>query len=111
MASVPLSRGMFVRRGGLGFRSIDSVGSFTDVESVDGSEQPNFKLKAVQEEDEIDTMTDCSDEENELARYEDEDENDAYVFHSSSSVSSLGSIDDVHQETIRREDRVPIQPF
>lgn len=106
MASVPISRGMFVRRGGLGFRSIDSVGSFTDVESVDGSDQPNFKLKAVQEEDETDTMTDCSDEENELARYEDEDENDAYVFHCSSSVSSLSSIEDV-QETLRREDRIP----
>ncbi|KAK7696585.1 hypothetical protein QCA50_001243 [Cerrena zonata] len=104
MASVPLSRGMFVRRGGLGFRSIDSVGSFTDVESVDGSDQPNFKLNAVQEEDETDTMTECSDED-ELARYEEEDENDAYVFHSVSPTSSLGSIEDL--QTIRREIRVP----
>ncbi|CAL1702072.1 unnamed protein product [Somion occarium] len=91
----------FARRGGLGFRSIDSAGSFTDVESLDGTDRPHFELKAVQEEDETDSRddaTDCSDNDNELAGYEDEDENDAYAFNSSSSASSLGSIQDMHRQ-------------
>lgn len=95
----PVSRTMvFAKRGGLGFRSIDSTGSFTDVESLeDASERPQFSLKSVEEEDEDDSrelsQSDCSDAEDELAGYEDEDDNDDYAFQTSLSNSSFGSED------------------
>lgn len=92
--------GVFGKKGGLGFRSIDSTSSFTDVESLDGNYENQFPLKAVEEEDEAgirDDVSDCSDGEYELSRYEDEDENDAYAFPDSFSTSSLGSLRDFQQ--------------
>lgn len=41
------SRAMFQKKSGLGFRSIDSTSSFTDVESVDGNYENHFPLKPV----------------------------------------------------------------
>lgn len=69
---------------GLGFRSIDSDSTFTDVESVDDNHRS--ELKAVQEVDE-DDMTD--DDGEELARYEDEDEDDEYAYPTSTSYESM----------------------
>lgn len=93
---IPSSKsGANARKGGLGFRSIDSTtSSFTDVDEADGACENPFPLKAVEEEDENGSISDGEDE---LARYEEEDENDAYVFHDSSSVSSFGSIRDFQQ--------------
>ncbi|THH33743.1 hypothetical protein EUX98_g474 [Antrodiella citrinella] len=88
----------YAKRGGLGFRSIDSVGSFTDVESVGSIDHTKMNLKVVHEEDEGDsrdeTMSDCSNEDNGLTGYEDEEDNDHYAFQDSSSSSSLGSVAD-----------------
>ncbi|KAI0921992.1 hypothetical protein AcW2_006809 [Taiwanofungus camphoratus] len=85
---------MFAKTRGLGFQSIDSEGSFTDVESVDSPrDKSEFGLKAVEEEDEVDgreeTLSNFS-EEDELARYEDEEENDVHAFPPSNSASSFG---------------------
>lgn len=100
----PVSRTMiFAKRSGLGFRSIDSTGSFTDVESLsDPSERPQFSLKSVEEEEEYEeysqeysqelSQSDSNDVDG-LAGYEDEDENDDYSFHASLSNSSFGSGD------------------
>ena len=70
---------------GLGFRSIDSESSFTDVDSVDDNYGP--ELKAVEEVDEDDDTTD--DDDDELSRYEDEEEDDEYAFPTSSSYNSV----------------------
>ncbi|KAI0092542.1 hypothetical protein BDY19DRAFT_490725 [Irpex rosettiformis] len=88
--TAPVPRAMtFVRRGGLGFRSVDSSSSSTDVESIDDSlDRHQLSLKVVQEEDEDDNLND------DLARYEDEDENDDYTFQTSISDSSFGSDSD-----------------
>lgn len=100
----PVSRTMvYAKRGGLGFQSIDSTGSFTDVESLsDPCERLNFSLKSVEEEDEDAnselSQSYSSDAENGLAGYEDEDENDDYSFQASCSNSSFGS-DDGPRET------------
>ncbi|OBZ71772.1 hypothetical protein A0H81_08202 [Grifola frondosa] len=105
----PLSRTMmFARSRGLGFRSTDSESSFTDVDSLDGSREgmSAFGLKAVEEVEEDDsredTLSNGSDDEDELARYEDEDECDVYMFHTSSSASSLGSAVDGFEHTTPR---------
>lgn len=96
----PVSRTMiFAKRSGLGFRSMDSSSSSTDVESLDGScDRHQVSLKVVQEEEEDDSQyasrSDCSDPEDALARYEDEDEDDQYAFHASLSDSSFGSDSD-----------------
>ncbi|EKM59575.1 uncharacterized protein PHACADRAFT_250171 [Phanerochaete carnosa HHB-10118-sp] len=93
----PVSRTMvYAKRGGLGFRSIGSSGSFTDVESLsDPTERPNFSLKSVEEEAEDEShelnRSESSDVENVLAGYEDEDEDDNYSFQASLSNSSFGS--------------------
>jgi len=74
--------GSFVPRG-LGFASLDSESSTTDVE--DGGFPPfglGFKLRAVEEEE----------EESGLAGYEDEDENDVLL----SPSSSFGSVEDFY---------------
>ncbi|KAL4241380.1 hypothetical protein ABKN59_000100 [Abortiporus biennis] len=97
-APIAPSRSTFKKRG-LGFRSIDSESSFTDVDSLDGSiDRNHFGLKAVEEEEENgdnnDSNTDCSDDDNELASYEDECEDDEFAFHASFSSSSFGSEDD-----------------
>ncbi|KAI0721962.1 hypothetical protein C8T65DRAFT_774974 [Cerioporus squamosus] len=71
---------------GLGFRSMDSESSFTDVESVDDNHYP--ELKAVEEVDEDTDMTD--DEDDALAGYEDEEEgDDDFQFTTSSSYESM----------------------
>ena len=99
----PVSRTMiYAKRGGLGFRSIDSAGSFTDVESLsDPSERLNFSLKSVEEEDEDGgrqlSQSEPSDVEDELAGYEDEDEDDDYSFQASLSNSSFGSDEYTHE--------------
>ncbi|KAH9853924.1 hypothetical protein C2E23DRAFT_100714 [Lenzites betulinus] len=79
---------MYAKSRGLGFRSIDSESSFTD---VDEDENRGPELKVVEEVDEAD---DCEslyddDDDNELARYEEEDENDEYAFPTSSSYDSV----------------------
>ncbi|KAF7353096.1 hypothetical protein MVEN_01277600 [Mycena venus] len=73
---------------GLGFTSLDSESSATDVE--DGGFQPfglglGFKLRAVEEEED-------DDDDSGLAGYEDEDENDVLL----SPSSSFGSVDELH---------------
>ncbi|KAI8984983.1 hypothetical protein BD414DRAFT_417989 [Trametes punicea] len=80
---------MYAKSRGLGFRSIDSESSFTDVDSVD--ENRCQELKAVEEVDEDDDRegTFEDDDDDELARYEDEDENDVYDFPTSSSYDSV----------------------
>lgn len=92
---------MFAKRGGLGFRSIDSASSFTDVESNGSVDHGSAKLRAVEEVDEEDsrdeTMSDYED--SGLAGYEDEDDDDHYAFHESFSGSSLGSVDDFAAST------------
>lgn len=96
----PISRTMiFAKRSGLGFRSIDSTGSFTDVESLPDSEEAHqLTLKSVEEEDEYDDGSFLSDPEDELASYEDEDEGDDYGFQASISNLSFES-DDEPRET------------
>ena len=97
---------MFARSRGLGFQSIDSEGSFTDVESEDMSvDKFEFSLKAVAEEDE-ETLSNMSDED-ELARFEDEEEGDADAFPQSLTTSSFGSSEDVNELAARNEPRVP----
>ncbi|PIL36669.1 hypothetical protein GSI_00358 [Ganoderma sinense ZZ0214-1] len=83
---VPVARVMVHAKRGLGFRSIDSESSFTDVDSGDEDHRPG--LKAVQEVDEGDSEA-TSDDEDELARYEDEEEGDEYEFPTSASYESV----------------------
>ncbi|KAI0786458.1 hypothetical protein C8Q75DRAFT_867195 [Abortiporus biennis] len=97
--AAPIAPRSTFKKRGLGFRSIDSESSFTDVDSLDGSiDRNHFGLKAVEEEEENgdsnDSNTDCSDDDNELASYEDECEDDEFAFHASFSSSSFGSEDD-----------------
>ncbi|KAH0839603.1 Aldo/keto reductase family-domain-containing protein [Lanmaoa asiatica] len=74
---------------GLGFQSIDSESSTTDVESADDSfTKAEFTLDAVAEEE-----VEFSDEENGLAGYEDEDDSD--LSFSSPGGSSIGSADEL----------------
>ncbi|KAI0334889.1 hypothetical protein GY45DRAFT_1241684 [Cubamyces sp. BRFM 1775] len=89
---------MYAKSRGLGFRSMDSESSFTDVESVDDNRGP--ELKAVEEVDEDgDYESTYDDDDDELARYEDEDENDDYAFPTS---SSYGSVADYSRSTTPR---------
>ncbi|KAH9950091.1 hypothetical protein B0H21DRAFT_687382 [Amylocystis lapponica] len=86
---------MFAKSRGLGFKSIDSISSSTDVDSIDTPRDKfEFGLKAVEEEDEDDsrdeTHSDYSDDE--LATYEEEEDGDAYAFNALSAASSLVSI-------------------
>ncbi|KAI9063433.1 hypothetical protein FKP32DRAFT_1651102 [Trametes sanguinea] len=76
---------MYAKSRGLGFRSIDS--DFTDVDSVDENRGP--ELKAVEEVDEDDHDSMYDDDDDALAGYEDEDENDEYAFPTSSSYGSV----------------------
>ncbi|KAH9943014.1 uncharacterized protein BXZ73DRAFT_40176 [Epithele typhae] len=82
-AAQPIPASIARKSRGLGFRSIDSESSFTDVDSVDyGSD-----LKVVDEVDEDDTT---DDEDDELARYEDQEEDDdEYDFPTTSSYNSV----------------------
>ncbi|KAG2031550.1 hypothetical protein BDR03DRAFT_927889 [Suillus americanus] len=79
---------------GLGFQSIDSDGSSTDVESVDQSfTKAELTLDAVTEEDEDEDSCDFSDEEDELAGYEDAEDSD--LSFQSPDGSSIGSGDEL----------------
>ena len=79
---------------GLGFQSVDSESSTTDVESVDDCfAKAEFTLDAVAEE-----AAEFSDEENGLAGYEDEEESD--LSFSSPGGSSIGSADELDIEPI-----------
>ncbi|KAG2159047.1 uncharacterized protein EDB93DRAFT_1245605 [Suillus bovinus] len=81
---------------GLGFQSIDSDGSSTDVESVDHSfTKAELTLDAVTEEDEDEYEDGCdfSDEEDELAGYEDAEDSD--LSFQSPDGSSIGSGDEL----------------
>ncbi|KAI0775454.1 hypothetical protein BC629DRAFT_1527420 [Irpex lacteus] len=90
---VPRS-GVFAKRGGLGFRSVDSSSSSTDVESIDESlDRHQLSLKVVHEEEEDDGLND------DLACYEDEDEDDDYTFETSASNSSFDSDSDEPRDT------------
>ena len=74
---------------GLGFQSIDSESSTTDVESVDDSlTKAEFPLDAVAEEE-----FEYSDDENGLVGYEDEEDSD--LSFSSPGGSSIGSADEL----------------
>ncbi|KAG2053542.1 hypothetical protein BDR06DRAFT_989805 [Suillus hirtellus] len=93
--SVP-SRSYDIRPRGLGFQSIDSDGSSTDVESVDHSfTKAELTLDAVTEEDEDGYQDSCdfSDEEDELAGYEDAEDSD--ISFQSPDGSSIGSADEL----------------
>jgi hypothetical protein len=75
-----------IKKHGLGFMSLDSECSTTDVDSSD--DNLGFSLKAVQEEANVSDENDYfEEEENGLAGYEDEEDTDI-SFHSSSSFSS-----------------------
>lgn len=91
------SRSFGTRPRGLGFQSIQSIesdGSTTDVESVDHSfTKAELTLDVVTEEDE-DTCN-FYDEEDELAGYEDEDEDESDLSFQSPGGSSIGSEDEV----------------
>jgi hypothetical protein len=79
------SRPVVASKRGLGFMSVDSECSTTDIDSSDDSFR--FGLKAVTEEENDDG--DYSEEENALVGYEDEDEGDTDMsLHSSSSFDS-----------------------
>lgn len=83
------ARPVGTRPRGLGFQSIDSESSTTDVESVDDSfTKAEFTLDAVVEEE-----VELSDEEDGLAGYEDEDDSD--LSFSSPCGSSIGSADEL----------------
>jgi hypothetical protein len=82
-------RPIIMRPRGLGFQSIDSESSTTDVESVDDSfTKAEFTLDAVAEED-----AEFSEEDDGLAGYEDEEDSD--LSFSSPGGSSIGSGDEL----------------
>ena len=83
---------------GLGFPSIDSEGSTTDVESVDDCfAKAEFTLDAVAEE-----AAEFSDDENGLAGYEDEEDSD--LSFSSPGGSSIGSADELDTKSTSKID-------
>ena len=94
---------VYAKRGGLGFRSVDSTGSNTDVESLDDSFDPQEpSLKVVEEEDESeyrDADTPNFTDEDELAMYEQEQDDDSYAFQGSLSDSSFDSADEGPRDT------------
>jgi hypothetical protein len=75
--------------------SIDSLGSATDVDSLDGHVLTGSELKSVQEVDEDEEP--YSDQENNLMGYEDEEEGDeSFISHDG---SSFGSLEDITRST------------
>lgn len=83
------ARSVGMRPRGLGFQSVDSESSTTDVESADDSfTKAEFTLDVVAEED-----AELSDEDGGLAGYEDEEDSD--VSFSSPGGSSIGSADEL----------------
>jgi hypothetical protein len=76
-----------IMKHGIGFMSLDSESSTTDVDPDSSDDNLGLSLKAVQEESDVTDENDYSEEENALAGYEDEDDTDI-SFQSSSSFSS-----------------------
>ena len=76
-----------IKKHGLGFMSLDSESSTTDVDPDSSDDNLGFSLKAVQEEANVSDENDYFEEENALAGYEDEEDADI-SFQSSSSFSS-----------------------
>ncbi|KAH7930270.1 hypothetical protein BV22DRAFT_1125008 [Leucogyrophana mollusca] len=103
------TRSLAARRG-LGFQSVDSESSSTDVESVDDSfNKAEWTLNAVAEEEEEDTC-DMSDEEDGLAGYEDEEDSD--ISFQSPGGSSIGSEDELDAgEALPRSGAFPSPPI
>lgn len=84
-----------IKKHGLGFMSLDSESSTTDVDPDSSDDNVRFSLKVVQEESNASDDVDYSEEENALAGYEDEEETDI----SFQSSSSFGSEDDLPRST------------
>ena len=96
--STPLPRSLNdcfgIKKRGLGFISLDSESSTTDVDPDSSDDNIRFSLKVVQESNVSDDV-DYSEEENALAGYEDEEDTDI----SFQSSSSFGSEDDLPRST------------
>ena len=84
-----------IKTHGLGFMSLDSESSATDVDPDSSDDNIRFSLKVVREESNASDEDDYSEEENALAGYEDEEDTDI----SFQSSSSFGSEDDVPRST------------
>ena len=84
-----------MKKHGLGFLSLDSESSTTDVDPDSSDDNIRFSLKVVQEASNATDDDDYSEEENALAGYEDEEDTDI----SFQSSSSFGSEDDVPRST------------
>jgi hypothetical protein len=84
-----------IKKHGLGFMSLDSESSATDVDPDSSDDNIRFSLKVVQEESNASDEDNYSEEENALAGYEDEDDTDI----SFQSSSSFGSEDDLPRST------------
>ncbi|KAF8803736.1 hypothetical protein BYT27DRAFT_6717541 [Phlegmacium glaucopus] len=84
-----------IKKRGLGFMSLDSESSTTDVDPDSSDDNFAFSLKVVQEESSASDEDDYSEEENALAGYEDEEDTDI----SFQSSSSFGSEDDCPRST------------
>jgi len=84
-----------IKKHGLGFMSLDSESSITDVDPDSSDDNFTFSLKVVQEEADASDEDDYSEEENALAGYEDEEDTDI----SFQSSSSFGSEDDCSRST------------
>ncbi|KZT26910.1 hypothetical protein NEOLEDRAFT_1168426 [Neolentinus lepideus HHB14362 ss-1] len=92
------------RNRSVGFMSVDSESSFTDVESLDGTSFRSGKtLKAVVEEEEERYFDD------ELVRYEDENESD--VSFESPGGSSVGSFEDLRRSVRDLSVDIPVAPM
>ena len=94
-----------IKKHGLGLMSLDSESSATDVDPDSSDDNIRLSLKVVQEESYASDEDDYSEEENALARYEDEEDTDI----SFQSSSSFGSEDDLPRST-HHLISVPITP-
>ena len=84
-----------IKKHALGFMSLDSESSTTDVDPDSSDDNIRFSLKVVQEESNASDEDDYSEEENALAGYEDEEDTDISFL----SSSSYGSEDDLPRST------------
>jgi hypothetical protein len=84
-----------IKKHGLGFMSLDSESSTTDVDPDSSDDNIRFSLKIVQEESNASDEDDYSEEEDALAGYEDEEDTDISL----QSSSSFGSEDDLPRST------------
>jgi hypothetical protein len=103
---------VLTRKRGLGFTSVDSESSTTDVESesFDGHSMPfGFALKAVEEE--CEESEDASDEDNGLAGYEDEEDSDLSFQSPGGSSSSFGSEYDFPRSLTHEHHDIPVAPI